>query len=69
MEQVKEDVMELRDTIALEAMKVLIEDAYFVPVPSATAVALPGKIASAAYTYADEMLKARGVDLRTMEDK
>ena len=60
--------MELRDTIALEAMKVLIEAAYSEAVPSATAAALPGIISKAAYTYADEMLKARGVDLRTAED-
>jgi hypothetical protein len=61
-------MMELRDAIAIEVMKVILERAYDKPLSLAQADALPGIISRDAYAHADAMMKARGVDLRSMED-
>ena len=60
--------MELRDTIAIEAMRVLLAKSYDKPLSMAQADALFGIIPKDAYKYADEMLSVRGIDLRSMED-
>ena len=51
----------LRDTIAIEAMRVLLEKAYDKPLSLAQADALLGTIPEAAYAYADEMLSVRAL--------
>ena len=60
--------MELRDTIAIEAMKVLLETAYDKPLPLAQAEALIGTISRDAYAYADEMLSVRALPVEAGEE-
>ena len=53
--------MELRDTIAIEVMKVLLKKAHDKPLSLAQCEALPEIISKDAYIFADEMLSVRGL--------
>ena len=52
--------MELRDQIALEAMKIMLTDALSISRSAEQAERLMRGIAPSSYQYADEMMKARG---------
>ena len=55
------EVMELRDTIAIEVMKVLLKKAHDKPLSLAQCEALPEIISKDAYIFADEMLSVRAL--------